>query len=280
METKQSPPYTLTASGISDIGLVRENNEDIWAELPDDCFFILADGMGGHQAGEKAARETVTTMCHLVREKITPILATSSIEEIQKLLSRAICYVNNYIFQMGRQDRELKGMGTTLCCVLFHEAGLIYAHVGDSRIYRFRDDKLVQLTKDHSLLCQLLDQGQLDEKSAQNFTHKHIITKAIGTEPRVEPTVESASLEEGDLYLLCSDGLTDLITHDEIEATIKYALLPSDAALKLVEAANIKGGNDNITVVMVKVENVNSSSYETTTAYETATNRELADLSR
>lgn len=252
-------PYRVLACGISDIGLVRQNNEDVWAEISDHRFFVLADGMGGHQAGEIASKETVNVLCRLIRKKVGPSLQAGSIEEVSDLLRRAIEHVNLMIYKMGRTKLELRGMGTTLCCMLFHPFGLIFAHIGDSRIYCLRERMITQLTKDHSLVRQLLDQGQIDDRQANEFMYKNIITKAIGTEPRVFPTLGTKDVQENDIYLMCSDGLSDLIDIDEMRDIVNEAETMQSAAAALVAAANAKGGYDNITVVIAKVEGFNDA---------------------
>jgi PPM family protein phosphatase len=252
-------PYKVLAFGLSDIGLVRQNNEDVWAQLPSMDFFVLADGMGGHQAGEIAAHETASILCKAVNKKIKGIKETSELIEIKDLLRRAIIYVNSAVYKMGRAQLELRGMGTTLCCMLFHRQGLVFAHVGDSRIYRLRGHRLEQLTKDHSLLRELVDQGQLDEQQATDFLYKNIITKAIGTEPKVDPTVEITDIAKNDIFLMCSDGLSDLLTIREIERTLVDNPSIQDAVENLIAQANEKGGRDNVTVVIAKVEGTDVS---------------------
>jgi protein phosphatase len=178
---------------------------------------------------------------------------------LQDLVKRAIVHVNGLVYKMGRTKNELRGMGTTLCCLLFHPEGLVYAHVGDSRIYRLRDGKFEQLTKDHSLLRDLVDQGQLNDSEATDFLYKNIITKAIGTEPKVEPTVKSSPIQIGDTYLMCSDGLSDLLSTKEIGEILKESISKEAAAVSLVKRANAVGGRDNITVVIVKIKGLDDS---------------------
>lgn len=181
----------------------------------------------------------------------------STTSEIKDLLRKAIISVNSLVYKMSKAQPELRGMGTTLCCLLFHPTGLILAHVGDSRIYRFRENKLEQLTKDHSLLRELVEQGQLNEQQATDFLYKNIITKAIGTESRIDPSVDEKDIQDNDVYLMCSDGLSDLLTAMEIETILaKGSSLKTKAEL-LVESANNKGGRDNITVVIAKVKEIN-----------------------
>lgn len=246
-------PYKVLAFGLSDIGLVRQNNEDVWGELPSIGFFALADGMGGHQAGEVAAHEAVDGLSRILKKKISSKSDSLTISDIKDLLRRAIRHVNLLVFRLGREQPDLRGMGTTLCCLLYRSTDLVFAHVGDSRIYRLRQRKLEQLTKDHSLLRELVDQGQISEQQATDFLYKNIITKAIGTEPKIEPTIGTSDLIEGDVYLMCSDGLSDLLSTNEIENILVDFSDIEEAARKLVSAANEKGGRDNITVVITKV---------------------------
>lgn len=246
--------YKVQAFGLSDMGLVRQNNEDVWGELPEFNFFVIADGMGGHQAGEVASKEAVNTICSYIKKKPQIRLPTTDIKEIQKILQIGIDRVNTHIFKMGRANLDYRGMGTTLCCLLFHPKGLVYAHVGDSRIYRIRGNKIEQLTKDHSLLRELIDQGQLNEQQATDFHYKNIITKAIGTELKVEPTVKISPVQPQDIYMMCTDGLSDLLSLEDMSNIVASHSSIEEAVKKLVESANERGGHDNITVVIAKVD--------------------------
>lgn len=242
--------YQVSTHCISDIGLIRQNNEDFWKLLKDEQFFILADGMGGHQAGEIASKETVDQLCHLFQQRRH--LFHQTIEIAKQTLKEMIQEVNTDIYRLGRETPHLRGMGTTLCCIFFHSEGLIYGHVGDSRIYRFRQNQLEQLTQDHSLLRELIDLGQLSEQQAEDFLYKNIITKAIGTGAVVEPTINQTSLEIGDVLLLCTDGLSDLVCFEEIEDILSRH--PEEEAIQLlIKHAKQHGGYDNITVILVKV---------------------------
>ncbi|MEI8124305.1 MAG: Stp1/IreP family PP2C-type Ser/Thr phosphatase [Parachlamydiaceae bacterium] len=251
-------PYKIVTCGISDVGLVRQNNEDAWKELPNIGFYVLADGMGGHQAGEVAAKEAVETLCRVLKRKF-PSIKHASIEDVADLISKAIVHVNKVIYKMGRSSSDLRGMGTTLCCLFFHRDGVIIGHVGDSRIYRLRGRRFDQMTRDHSLLCELIDQGQLNEQQATDFLYKNIITKAVGTEPLVEPTVETKKVLPGDVYLMCSDGLSDLLSDEEMVSILESAPSQESAAKNLVTHAIERGGRDNITVVITKIEGKNAS---------------------
>lgn len=242
-------PMKLETYGVSDVGLVRHNNEDVWSEVPEANFFALADGMGGHRAGEIAARLAIMSVCKAIEE--LPDLLSS--EDAKQALAEAIVNANRLVYSMGSENEKLGGMGTTLCCFMLYNGTLVYAHVGDSRIYRFRNNKLKQLTQDHSLRSELLLKGELDEKSAAVFPLRNIITRAIGTTTSVEPEVDTAPILPNDLYFLCSDGLTDTVTHEEIVRILESASSVKDAAHQLTALAKTKGGSDNITIVLVKV---------------------------
>lgn len=243
-------PYKVSTFAISDVGLVRHNNEDVWTQLPQQLFFVLADGMGGHKAGEVASRQAVDLLCAFFKEKF--FASDQKLETAKLLIAQAIEQVNQTIHKMATQYEDLRGMGTTLCCVFLHQEGLVYGHVGDSRIYRLRNQELKQLTQDHSLVQELVDLGQLDERQAEDFLYKHIITKAIGTEPLVVPSVESDSILIDDIILLCSDGLTDLVSHQDIQNIMNHTP-EAEMAQRLVKVAKQRGGADNITIVLIKV---------------------------
>lgn len=243
--------YQVSVYCVSDIGLVRQNNEDSCKLLKDQRFFVLADGMGGHQAGEVASKETVDLLCGLFQERFDS--SSNSLAQTEQFIKETIQEVNTTIYRMSREHAELRGMGTTVCCILFHPEGLIYGHVGDSRIYRFRQGQLEQLTQDHSLLRELIDLGQLSEQQAEDFLYKNIITKAIGTESCVEPSVTHTSLEAGDMILMCTDGLSDLVGFEEIQK-IMNQYSEEEITKLLVKKAKQKGGHDNITVILVKVQ--------------------------
>lgn len=255
-------PYKVVAFGMSDVGLVRKNNEDVWATLPDRHFYVLADGMGGHQAGEVAAHEATAALCSII-EKLSSSENEKSLHDMRKTLSLAIQQANSLVYSMSRTSNQLKGMGTTLCCLYFHEKGVVYGHVGDSRIYRLRQNQLKQLSKDHSLFAELVDQGRYSERDASDFLYKNIITRAIGTARQVDPSVNLSDLQEDDIYLMCSDGLSDMLSSKEIENIMNQEMSEENTAKELIATAKAKGGYDNITVIIIKVvefdENVNEA---------------------
>ncbi len=246
-------PYKIKACGRSHKGLVRQNNEDAWEEVSHARFFALADGMGGHQAGEVAAREAVSVLCRIIEEKAHQAGHPTSLSGARRELRHAIELANFHVYKMGRNNSDLRGMGTTICSLYFHDQGVVYAHVGDSRIYRLRNGAFDQLTRDDSLLRELIDQGQLDEGQSSEFLYKNIITKAVGAEPSIEPCVHCVDLVDGDVFLMCTDGLTDMLSDEEIAQVLAKAETVEEGADKLVEEAIAKGGFDNITTVVLKV---------------------------
>lgn len=240
--------------GISDVGLVRDNNEDVWSELKDEHFFILADGMGGHRAGEVAAKEAVDALTRIVREKFKEKSSQNFIvKELEEFLYRTVIDVNSVVYSIGSSDPSLRGMGTTLCCLCVIPDGVVYAHVGDSRIYRFRSGELIQLTTDHTLTAPYTGGGKDESHSDENIYYKNFLTRTIGNDPLTVPDVASSKIQEGDIYLLCSDGLTDMVSHEEIEKMIATSPSVQDCTQNLVTLAKAKGGIDNITVVVLKL---------------------------
>ena len=240
----------LASFGLSDIGLSRPNNEDAWVALPEKNFFALADGMGGHQAGEIAAQSTINLLQNSIA-KLNQDASTTPIE-IAEELKRLIESTNQTIYEMSRKDPMLSGMGTTLCCLLWTSRFVLYAHVGDSRIYRLKQGKLEQLTQDHSLYSQWMSYGIIAERCETPFPYKNVITKAIGTHKKVKPEIGICSFEPKDLFLLCSDGLSDVLSEIDIQKILERSETLELAAFRLIEKAKIKGSNDNITVLLVQ----------------------------
>jgi PPM family protein phosphatase len=227
---------------VTDTGRRRLGNEDAYVFKPP--FFAIADGMGGARAGEIAAGLAAAAL----EESAEPRGA----EGIVALIDEA----NRRIWERSVQDPETAGMGTTLTSALV-DAGagtVVIGHVGDSRAYLYRDGTLEQLTTDHSLVVELVESGILTPEEAERHPQRSAITRAVGTEPTVEVDAFTVDAEPGDLYLICSDGLTDMLTADEVEEVIEEAGAdPSRAAAALVAAANARGGEDNITVLLFEM---------------------------
>jgi PPM family protein phosphatase len=227
---------------VTDPGRRRIGNEDAYVFKPP--FFVIADGMGGARAGEIAAGLAAAAL----EEGDTPRGA----EGIVRLIDEA----NRRIWERSVQDPETAGMGTTLTAALVEpDAGtVLIGHVGDSRAYLHRDGALEQLTTDHSLVVELVESGILTPEEAERHPQRSAITRAVGTEPTVEVDAFSVDAKPGDLYLICSDGLTDMLTSEEVEALIRQAEAePAKTAKALVAAANERGGEDNITVVLFEM---------------------------
>lgn len=237
---------SLNAFGLSDIGVSRKNNEDIWMACPEIGFFALADGMGGHRAGEVAAKEAVEHLSASVKK----IKSTDPIEWMIEL-NEAIEKANQWVYRLGKKEEALQGMGTTLCCLIWIKEAVIYAHVGDSRIYRLRNNKLELLTQDHSLFAKWL---QLGKKSSTPFPYKNVITRAIGTAPKANPEIALCPHQPGDLFFLCTDGLSDVLSLEDIEKIIIRSPDLESASRRLIQKAKIKGSSDNITILMIQSE--------------------------
>jgi serine/threonine protein phosphatase PrpC len=228
----------------SDTGRQRRANEDsLLARSP---LFVVADGMGGAQAGEVASRIAV--------ESFQPGLAETSHPELELAeLARA---ANARIHELSHANAEQAGMGTTLTAVYVGEQEVAIAHVGDSRAYCLRDGQLLRLTDDHSLVDELMRQGRLTPEEAVEHPQRSVITRALGPEGMVEVDTRSFRARDGDVYLLCSDGLTTMIGEDQIAATLLAHERLRDAGEALIAAANEAGGRDNITVLLLRVEDL------------------------
>lgn len=249
----------LEIVSLTDSGLVRSHNEDTVAELRAYGLAVLADGMGGYNAGEVASGIATSVILSEVEgrlSKASPALADpkSGRELGNLLIERAIRKSNASIFQAAQSQPQYSGMGTTIVTALFYDNRAIVAHVGDSRLYRLRDGELKTVTKDHSLLQEQLDSGMITAEEARWSKNKNLVTRALGVELEVEPEVQEISVKQGDVYLLCSDGLNDMVPDDEIREAV-YAMQAnlSLAAQQLVQMANDYGGRDNISVILVKV---------------------------
>ncbi|XZG70938.1 Stp1/IreP family PP2C-type Ser/Thr phosphatase [Chitinibacteraceae bacterium HSL-7] len=239
----------LEMVGLTDPGLLRDHNEDAIGFDRDLGFAVLADGMGGYNAGEVASGMAVELCLHVVREawRETALVAP------EELVVEAISSANRAIFGTAQSQPQCSGMGTTLVAVQFHDNAVTVAHVGDSRLYRLRDGALVPLTRDHSLLQEQIDSGLLTEEEARYSANRNLVTRAVGIDAGVEISVARHDVVPGDLYLLCSDGLNDMLDDTEI-ATLcdSYRVTPATLAQQLVAHANLAGGRDNVSVLVVQ----------------------------
>ncbi|MFR3727350.1 Stp1/IreP family PP2C-type Ser/Thr phosphatase [Lacrimispora sp.] len=240
----------MKACAMTDIGRVRTANQDyVYAsadavgKLPN--LFIVADGMGGHQAGDYASR--------YISEHLVEYLKQAEETEIIPLLRGGIETVNGMLYLESRQKAELNGMGTTLVAAVIEDSSLYVANVGDSRLYLIRN-QLKQITKDHSYVEELVSLGQMERGSRDYQEKKNIITRAVGTEDKLEIDFFEVSLEPGDYILMCSDGLSNMLEDAEMEEIICSELELKEKAEKLITVANDNGGKDNIAVVLIEPE--------------------------
>lgn len=246
--------YELKIASKSDTGMKRENNEDSVGTNAEKGIAILADGMGGYMAGEIASAIAVTTTQEHLETAIEKGLQRPQAQPVSVLLENAVEMANHAIYTAAQSNPLYKNMGTTLVSLVLSSDKIFYAHVGDSRLYRLRGTEFVQLTKDHSLVNELLEQGFYTEEQAAKATNKNIITRAMGVKPEIQPDIDAVDAEEFDIFLMCSDGLSDLVENDEIaETLIKHRESPTQCCQELVDMANMRGGKDNISVIVAEV---------------------------
>ena len=249
----------LRVVGLTDTGKVREHNEDTIAGDSDLGLLVLADGMGGYKAGEVAsglAVKTIVTMVreHLERENLQSVDAESGLARTSIILRDAIHRANKIIYQTAHTQAQCEGMGTTVVAALFFDNRVTIAHVGDSRLYRARGGKFERITMDHSLLQELVDRGLYSAEEAQRAANKNYVTRALGVEPSVEVEIREIPVEKDEIFMLCSDGLSDMIEDDDIHLTINTFSDNLDTVAKqLIQLANDNGGRDNISVLMAHV---------------------------
>jgi PPM family protein phosphatase len=249
----------LLCVGQTDTGRVREHNEDMIAFDGDLGLLVLADGMGGYNAGEVASGIAVKTIFNLVRESLEREDLnlpdrTSGLSRTSIVLRDAIQRANKIIYQTARSQPHCEGMGTTVVAALFHDNRIAIAHVGDSRLYRVRANHIEQITLDHSLLQELVDRGFYSPEEAARASNKNYVTRALGVESNVDVEVQEQPVHKGDLFLVCSDGLSDMIEDDDMNLTVStFGANLNTVAQHLIQLANDNGGKDNISVVMAQV---------------------------
>ena len=237
---------------LTDKGNVREINEDFCfsGQIGDYTVLILADGMGGHNAGETASKIASERIFGFLGKKLSGNLLPG---QIMLLLAEALDGANKTIFSQSINQEQLRGMGTTIdVCVIIKNTAYI-AHIGDSRVYKITPEGTIsKLTKDHSLVEYMIDSGTITREEAEHHPQKNIITRALGIAPDVDSDVFSTTLSEEETLLMCSDGLSNMLSEEEIVTSVCSEKSLSDVARELVELANKAGGTDNITVVLAK----------------------------
>jgi protein phosphatase len=249
----------LTWAHLSDVGRTRKNNQDSLAvveaqELGGGLqgLFMVADGMGGHAGGEVASRVAIEVVPAVVRETLAVSNGHVPGERMAAALRKAFAAANDAIREKARSTPELRSMGTTCVVALVGDGLLAVGNVGDSRLYMLRDGELIQVTKDHSLVQEYIQSGEMSPAQARKSRFRNILTRAVGIAGKVEADVEVVPLQEGDSLLLCSDGLTNMVPEPEIARVLGTVPDPEEACRQLVETANRNGGEDNISVVIVR----------------------------
>ncbi len=239
----------IALSGRTDVGLKRANNEDTFVVKPELSFCLVADGMGGAAAGELASRIFAETAYELLLSGADKLSEAA----IPRMVKTVFVESNQRILDHVQKEPEHSGMGCTAEIMVFFDGGFILGHIGDSRTYRFRNGQLRQLTKDHSLVQNMVDQGMITPEEARVHSHRNVILRAVGIEKQASPDLIKGKTQSGDMYLMCSDGLTDMV-----EDTLIREVLLNDISLPqkvegFIELAKLAGGVDNITVVLSQV---------------------------
>ncbi|WP_300409766.1 Stp1/IreP family PP2C-type Ser/Thr phosphatase [Lagierella sp.] len=232
----------------TDIGLQRKLNEDYYDNYIDSdiALLVVADGMGGHNAGEIASELAVKSFIYYFKENF------ENCKDITSFLTDCVNYSNGIIFEESNNNEELSNMGTTIVSALIYEDYLYILNVGDSRAYLKNSFGFKQVSRDHSLVNDLLLSGTITEEEAKNYGRKNVITKSLGAEERVKPDITSLEIHEGDIVLLCTDGLNSLVADDEIEEIISKDLSLEERVFELIDLSLERGGHDNITISLYK----------------------------
>lgn len=235
----------------SDVGKARELNEDyFYISFPDDPvqLYILADGMGGYNGGEIASKLAVTTAKNYILSNYEK--SKTDKDTLLDLVKNSSQYANMVVYEKAKENTDLSKMGTTLDVCLIYQNKAFISHIGDSRIYRIRKDFFRKLTKDHSYVQKLLDEGKITEEESKNHPKKNMLMKALGCTSFIEPDAMIKGFIKGDILLMCSDGLTNMVSEEEIQNIIKEN--PTDSTKLLVQKANDLGGKDNITAIIIR----------------------------
>jgi serine/threonine protein phosphatase PrpC len=247
------------SAGLTDVGRRRASNEDSFVVDDQIGLYAVADGMGGHAAGEVASQEAIDTVRGMVRQGEQYLKAVAggdhspeALWRVGRLLESAVQAATYMVFGIAQSDPSQTGMGTTLSALLLCGRFGVVAQVGDSRVYMVRDDQVSQLTEDHTLIAWQLKQGIISQNEAALSPHKNVITRAIGSREYVQVDTHFFQVEPGDVFMLCSDGLHGYVEDHEIPDVI--ALGPEAAVTEFINTANMRGGRDNITTIVVKVD--------------------------
>ncbi|CAM4497041.1 Stp1/IreP family PP2C-type Ser/Thr phosphatase [Corallococcus exiguus] len=248
----------IEVAGSTHVGMKRNHNEDNYLVLPEENLMVVADGMGGHSSGEIASRIAVDELGEFFRltskdqDATWPFKMDKQRNYDENRLATGIKLANARIFERATVDTKYKGMGTTIVSVHFAENGVYVGHVGDSRVYFFRGGMLQQVTEDHSLLNDYLKAKKLTPEEIENFPHKNVIVRALGMKEQVQVDVTRVDPLENDVFLLCSDGLSGMITDAQMQDILSRTPELEKACGQLIDLANAAGGNDNVTCVLAR----------------------------
>jgi protein phosphatase len=254
MQETEAPMILYEFCAQTDPGLLRDNNEDSVAFDDNTRLAILADGMGGYNAGEIAANMATTFIKTELMRWLSEVGKRAGAKEIKRAMEICVDNANRAIYNSANTNPQYAGMGTTLVFAVFQDSRVLVGHVGDSRGYLFRAGELYQITRDHSLLQEQLDAGLITPEEAAVSLNKNLVTRALGVEDTVLLETHEHGLEADDIYLLCSDGLTDMVPDAQIAAILTTGESLQDRAKRLIDAANTNGGRDNITVLLAHAQ--------------------------
>ncbi len=249
----------IEVSGQTHVGMKRNHNEDNLLLLPEERLFVVADGMGGHSSGEVASKIAVEEVAEFFRmtsqdlEITWPYKMDKQKNYDENRLATGVKLANMRIFEKASADTKYKGMGTTIVTVYFaKDSEVVVGHVGDSRVYFFRENTLRMITEDHSLLNDYLKAKKLTPEEIEAFPHKNVIVRALGMKDTVTVDINRVEPKDGDIFLLCSDGLSGMVPDKQIEQILQSQPDLDKACAQLIDAANANGGNDNVTCVLAQ----------------------------
>lgn len=241
----------ITSAGRTDVGVIRSGNEDSFRMIPDRGIFVVADGMGGHAAGEVASEMAV----RIVADEIHSLRGLSD-QQVADRMRSAIRAANGAIFQRTLTEHDKRGMGTTVTALTLYSTRFLIGQVGDSRAYLLRDGRLNQLTKDHSYVQEQVDAGYLTPEQARTHPYSNVITRCVGANSDVTPDIYGGAVKVNDVFLLASDGLTGMLEDYQLAELLAPDRMPQDEVNSLIEEANRHGGLDNITAIIVRIDAV------------------------
>ena len=255
----------ITCAGRTDVGIIRSGNEDNYLMVPDRGIFVVADGMGGHAAGEVASEMAVRSVARDLGS-----LRGLSDDQVAERMRVSIRAANSTIFQRTLTEHDKRGMGTTVTALVLYDTRFLIGQVGDSRCYLLRDGKLTQITKDHSYVQEQVDAGYLTPEQARAHPYSNVITRCVGANSDVMPDVYVGAVRPKDVFLLASDGLTGMLEDHQLAEVLHADRMPQEQVDDLVAEANRHGGLDNITAIIVRIDSVEQPEADTTAAMPAA----------